>query len=62
MKPLRAWKKSSRSAVQTSCVEVGWAPGVVGIRDTKNRDSGTLLLDRPAFTSFLAAVKADRIR
>ncbi|APU12776.1 DUF397 domain-containing protein [Actinoalloteichus fjordicus] len=56
------WRKSSRSKSGGNCVEIGQAPGVVGIRDTKNRDGGTLDVDRAGFAAFLAAVKADRLR
>nr|WP_232237873.1 MULTISPECIES: DUF397 domain-containing protein [Actinoalloteichus] len=55
------WRKSSRSAGANSCVEVGQAPGVLGIRDTKNRAGGTLVVSRVAFGAFLGAVKSDRL-
>ncbi|WP_248783748.1 DUF397 domain-containing protein [Actinoalloteichus caeruleus] len=32
------------------------------LRDTKNRDGGTLLLPRTAFAALVDAVKADRLR
>ncbi|WP_030104049.1 DUF397 domain-containing protein [Actinoalloteichus caeruleus] len=56
------WQKSRRSGQQTSCVEVGSTPDLVGIRDTKNRDGGTLLVDPSAFAALVDAVKADRLR
>ncbi|AOS62053.1 DUF397 domain-containing protein [Actinoalloteichus hymeniacidonis] len=58
---LQHWRKSSRSAQETDCIEIGDAPGIVGIRDTKNRDGGTLIVDRPAFDRFIAATKANRL-
>ncbi|AOS64175.1 DUF397 domain-containing protein [Actinoalloteichus hymeniacidonis] len=58
---LTGWHKSTRSAHQGGCVEVGDAPGVVGIRDTKNRAAGTLVVDRVTFSAFLDAIKADRV-
>lgn len=53
------WHKSSRSNNNGDCVEVGTAPGgtsgevVVGVRDSKNRDSGILTVSAPAWTAFL---------
>ncbi|WP_236751042.1 DUF397 domain-containing protein [Actinoalloteichus hymeniacidonis] len=44
-----------------NCVEIGQAPGLVGIRDTKNRDGGTLVVGRAAFGAFLTAVKTNRL-
>ncbi|APU18748.1 putative DUF397 family protein [Actinoalloteichus sp. GBA129-24] len=60
--PLKHWRKSNRSGAESNCVEVGHAPGIVGIRDTKNRHDGTLRVDHATFAAFLTAVKADRLR
>ncbi|APU18745.1 DUF397 domain-containing protein [Actinoalloteichus sp. GBA129-24] len=57
-----AWRTSSRSQNTGTCVEIGHAPGLVGIRDTKNRDGGTLQVGPAAFSAFVNAVKADRLR
>ncbi|MGW5644078.1 DUF397 domain-containing protein [Saccharopolyspora sp. NPDC003752] len=59
---LESWRKSSYSGHNTGCVEVGAAPDLVGVRDTKDRDSGTLAVPREAWTRYVAAVKADRFR
>ncbi|AOS64455.1 putative DUF397 family protein [Actinoalloteichus hymeniacidonis] len=56
------WRKSTRSATATNCVEIGQAPGLIGIRDTKNRDGGTLVVSPAAFRSFLTAIRADKLQ
>lgn len=53
------WRKSSRSSGGGgNCVEVGRAPGLVGVRDTKNRDGGTLAVPATQWSAFLAGIKA----
>ncbi|MBB5155468.1 DUF397 domain-containing protein [Saccharopolyspora phatthalungensis] len=55
------WRKSSRSSGGASnCVEVGLATEVVGVRDTKDRDGGTLVFDRSTWDAFLPGLKAGR--
>ncbi|AOS61115.1 DUF397 domain-containing protein [Actinoalloteichus hymeniacidonis] len=56
-----SWRKSTRSGTDTNCVEVGLAEDVVGLRDTKNRDGGTLVVSRTRFTALLTAVKTGRL-
>lgn len=55
------WRKSSYSGGGNQCVEVGAAPGVVGIRDTKDRDHGTLAVTPQRFADLVAAIKAGRV-
>ncbi|AUS80428.1 DUF397 domain-containing protein [Actinoalloteichus sp. AHMU CJ021] len=55
------WRTSSHSGSQSDCVEVACEPDVVSIRDTKNRDGGTLVVDRAAFGAFVKAVKTERL-
>jgi hypothetical protein len=55
------WRKSSRSGGGQNCVEVARSRTWAAVRDTKNRTAGTLSFDGPAFSGFLAAVKADRL-
>ena len=55
------WRTSTRSAQQGSCVEVGSAPGFAAVRDTKDRDGGSLIITTAAWTAFLNAVRADRL-
>ncbi|GAA0519771.1 DUF397 domain-containing protein [Saccharopolyspora thermophila] len=52
------WFKSSYSATQDACVEVAMVPGVVGVRDTKNHNSGTLIFTNTAWANFLTHLKA----
>ena len=57
----RRWRKSSRSASAAQCVELAVGERVAGVRDTKNRDGGTLEFGAKAFAAFLADVKRSRI-
>ncbi|EQD84177.1 uncharacterized protein DUF397 [Saccharopolyspora erythraea NRRL 2338] len=57
---LSGWRKSSYSGAQADCVEVGSAPGFVGVRDTKDRDGGTLVFQRRKWASFVAAMRDQR--
>jgi uncharacterized protein DUF397 len=54
------WRKSLRSSDSGNCVEVGSVPGMVGVRDTKDRRSGTLAVSRESWARFVAAVKVGR--
>ncbi|ASO21945.1 hypothetical protein FHR81_005592 [Actinoalloteichus hoggarensis] len=62
MNSFTGWRKSRRSGTQSACVELGYGSDNIGIRDTKNRDGGTLVVGRAAFAGFLDAIKADRLR
>ncbi|GAB3818576.1 DUF397 domain-containing protein [Micromonospora zhanjiangensis] len=57
------WHKSTRSnSTGGNCVEVGDnLPGVVAVRDTKDRDGGTLLFAPAAWAAFTAATRAGRL-
>ncbi|MFE0027018.1 DUF397 domain-containing protein [Amycolatopsis sp. NPDC059021] len=48
-----AWFKSSYSSSPTNeCVEVAHLPEAVGVRDTKDRDGGTLTVPAAAWATF----------
>ena len=52
------WRKSSYSGGNGgSCVEVGTAARVVLVRDTTNRDGGTLSVPADAWQAFTAELK-----
>jgi hypothetical protein len=56
----RGWRKASYSGNGGgSCVEVGRAPRAVLVRDTTDRDGGTLAFSAQAWKSFAATVKND---
>ncbi|GAA0528921.1 hypothetical protein GCM10009533_30230 [Saccharopolyspora spinosporotrichia] len=41
-------------------MEVGGAPGLAGVRDTKDRNGDTLVFNRAVWEHFLMGVKAER--
>lgn len=51
------WRTSTRSASQGQCVEVAVMPTAVGVRDTKNRDGGTLAFSSNQWAHFSDALK-----
>ncbi|MEU6128327.1 DUF397 domain-containing protein [Saccharopolyspora sp. NPDC047091] len=54
------WRKSSHSGQSGSCVEIGVSSDAVGVRDTKDRDGGTLLFAPRAWHRFLRTLKQTR--
>lgn len=55
-----AWRKSTRSPNGgANCVELGPLPGSaeVAVRDTKDRDGGTLVVADASWAGFLGEVK-----
>jgi hypothetical protein len=50
------WRKATFSADNSTCLETGWANGVVGYRDTKQADSPALLFSEDAARAFLAMI------
>jgi hypothetical protein len=53
------WRKSSHSVDNggANCVEVGNTPSTVLVRDTTNRDGGTLALNAHAWQAFTSSLK-----
>ncbi|MGH3251867.1 MAG: DUF397 domain-containing protein [Trebonia sp.] len=51
------WRKASYSNGQGSCVETASGAGIVAVRDTTNRDGGTLAFTTGAWASFTASLK-----
>lgn len=56
---ITAWRKStySQGGSQSQCVEVGVAPGRVGVRDSKDRTRGHLDVSRTAFRGLVTLAK-----
>ncbi|MEC3982612.1 DUF397 domain-containing protein [Amycolatopsis sp. H20-H5] len=53
-----SWHKSSYSnGAGGECVEIAQIPGIVGIRDTKDRDGGSLACPATAWTAFLGQIR-----
>ncbi len=57
------WRKSTRSGNQSNCVEVaGSTDGrLVGIRDTKCRAAGQLIVDSAQWTMFVHSLRHGEI-
>lgn len=53
----KQWQTSSRSGPNGNCVEVRAVDGRVEVRDTKNREGGTLAFDPHVWQSFVDDTK-----
>lgn len=57
------WRTSSRTVANGSCVELATDGRVwTAVRDTKQRDGGTLVIGADRFHDFLGAVKDGTFR
>ncbi|TDD05898.1 DUF397 domain-containing protein [Saccharopolyspora terrae] len=54
------WFKSSYSATQDECVEVAITSTAIGVRDTKDRNGGTLVFDSTTWSTFLTHLKTPK--
>jgi hypothetical protein len=53
-----SWRKASYSGNNGgNCVEVGQASGTVAVRDTTDREGGTLTFSADTWRAFLGAIK-----
>lgn len=57
------WRKSTRSADNSACVETGWTDSLVGYRDTKQAalspaERPTLTFDKDAAASFITMIRS----
>jgi Domain of unknown function (DUF397) len=53
-----SWRTSSHSANGANCVEIASnLPGVVAVRDSKDRDGATLVTSTHAWSAFVASIK-----
>ena len=55
------WRRSSR-CTSSSCIEVAKVADRFLIRDSKNRDTGTLSFTREEWDAFAEAIKRDEFR
>jgi hypothetical protein len=51
-----AWRKSIRSA-NNGCVEVAFVEGLVGVRDSKDREGPALVFSASEWEAFLAGAR-----
>ena len=55
-----SYRKSSHSGGSGQCVEAGHGPGVVGVRDSADRDGPVLEFRGEVWSAFTAALRAGR--
>jgi len=55
------WRKSSLSGSGPSCVEMAFVGNDVAVRDTKDRDGGTLIFSRTEWNAFIGNIKNGKL-
>jgi hypothetical protein len=58
---INGWRKPRESFCNGNCVEVGSAPGAIGVRDTKLEASPVLVFGSEGWGAFLSAVKSGTV-
>jgi hypothetical protein len=51
------WRTSSRSSGGGNCVEVAHEGNLVAVRDTKDREGGTLVFPQAVWTAFIVDIR-----
>lgn len=54
------WRKSTYSGEEAACVEVALTTELALVRDSKDRDGGTIRLARNTWAALIAGVKQSR--
>ncbi|GAB3481325.1 DUF397 domain-containing protein [Nocardiopsis coralliicola] len=54
------WRKASYSKAEANCVEAGYSPERVAVRDTRHRDLGYLAFTSSEWAAFLTSIKSAR--
>ena len=54
------WRASTRSGGNGDCVEVAWVPGVVAVRDSKDRSGPALTFPEPVWQAFIESAPPKR--
>lgn len=57
MEAITDWRTSTRTQGQGQCVEVGFGPGEIAVRDTKNRAGGYFTVTPQRWHTFVTGVK-----